>query len=173
MSTATIEVSKPSLTLQQVSQENTQKIAELLGVEDLKLLNVAVLEATLQEIDRNEAFAQRIKDAFAQLPKPKTKNVKLSTKAAPSIHNTRLVPIATVENYRFDPEAPPDPFFLKRLYGMHQLQEALDEFSVKELKRSVAEQMALHPNTKPKSKTKKEDIIEYLIDLVKSSQGAE
>ncbi|MBA3825831.1 MAG: hypothetical protein H0X24_18270 [Ktedonobacterales bacterium] len=54
---------------------------------------------------------------------------------------------------------------------MHQLYQALDEYSTAFLKRSVTEQMGLHPGTKPKSKTKKEDIIVYLMDLVKESEG--
>ncbi len=168
MSTVTAEPSK--MTMQQRSQQNAEKIASELGLDNLKLVNVAVLEAALEEIEKNKEFAQLVRRAFDQLTPPKVK-APSKNKAKGGIYKTTLVPIGTVEGHRIDLGAAPDPFFLVKLYGMHQLYTALDEYSTTILKRSVAEQMVLHPGTKPKNKTNKEDIIAYLIDLVKQSEG--
>jgi hypothetical protein len=169
---STIMAESPKMTVQQRSQQNAEKIATELGLDNLKFVNVAVLEAALREIGKNKEFAQLVRQTFEQIAPPKTKPKAISSnKGKGGLYKTRLVPIGTVEGHRIDLSAAPDPFFLVKLYGMHQLYDALDEYSATELKRSVAEQMALHPNTKPKTKTKKEDIIAYLIDLVKQSEG--
>jgi hypothetical protein len=168
-----IVITEPQkMTVQQRSQQNAERIASELGLDNPKIVSAAVLEAALKEIGQNKEFAQLVQQTFTQMAPPKTKpRVASNSKAKGGIYKTTLVPIGTVEGHRIDLGAAPDPFFLAKLYGMHQLHDALDEYSGTELKRSIAEQMALHPNTKPKTKTKKEDIIAYLIDLVKQSEG--
>jgi len=164
------------MTMVQRGQYNAERIASELGLDNLKVVNLAVLEAALQEIEHNKEFAQLVKRAFEQFApakpqSPKDKGNKATTKG--TVYATPLVPIGVVEDYYIDLRKPPDPFFLVKVYGMHQLYQALDEHNLASLKRSVAEQMALHPNTKPKTKTKKEDIIAYLIDLVKQSESGQ
>jgi hypothetical protein len=171
MSTAIFD--SPKMTMVQRSQYNAERIASELGLDNLKVVNFAVLEAALQEIEHNKEFAQLVKRAFEQFAPAKKSSKRQSSKpnSKGNVYTTPLVPIGIVEDYRLDLSRPPDPFFLVKVYGMHQLYQALDEHNLASLKRSVAEQMALHPNTKPKTKTKKEDIIAYLIDLVKQSEG--
>ncbi len=75
-----------------------------------------------------------------------------------------LVPIRRIEGYRADPFSPPDPHFLTRLYGSHQLDRALQDYTLAKLKETAAKVQAAHPNTKPRSKASKQAVIDYIVE---------
>ncbi len=74
-----------------------------------------------------------------------------------------LVPIRRIEGYRADPFSPPDPLFLTRLYGDHQLDRALQDYTLDFLKLTAANVQAAHPGTKPASMAKKQAVIDYIV----------
>ncbi|MBA3823150.1 MAG: hypothetical protein H0X24_04485, partial [Ktedonobacterales bacterium] len=114
MSTVTSE--PPKLTIQQRSQQNAERIASELGLDNLKLVNVAVLEAALKEIEKNKEFAQLVRQVFERLAPPKVPaKVPSNNKAKGGLYKTTLVPIGVVEGHRIDLSAAPDPFFLVKV----------------------------------------------------------
>ena len=81
-----------------------------------------------------------------------------------------LVPIARDEYYRYDPYAKLDPYFVCSVYGVHQLRKAMGRYTLAQLKEAVEFVQAKHPGTKPKTKSRKEDIIDYIVTYGKGAE---
>jgi hypothetical protein len=94
---------------------------------------------------------------MAQQPAPKPGGVDTKAELPP------LVPIRRIEGYRANPFAPPDPQFLIQLYGTHQLDRALQDYTLDMLKETATKVQADHPGTKPGSKAKKQSVIDYIV----------
>lgn len=153
------------LTVQQRSQQRAEEIAAQLGIDNVKLVSAAVLEAALAEMHHNPDFEQRIKSVCEQLQQSQPKSRTSTSPKKGSLHNPNLVPINHTEKYHFDPGSPPDPIFLLDLYGPDQLEQALDEFTTPFLKKSVTVMKERFPNKKLKSKATREDVIHFLMEV--------
>lgn len=163
MSATTVDNTK--LTVQQRSQQSAEEIAAQLGIENVKLVSAAVLEAALQEMHQNQDFEQRVKSVCDRLQASQSKPRKTPPPKKASLHNTNLIPIHFAQTHHFDLAAPPDPFFLLDLYGADQLVAALDEYSTPFLKKSVTVIKERFPGKKPKPKATREDIINFLAEV--------
>lgn len=150
-------------TVQERSVDATRHLRETLGLDDLKLLATALAEVAVAESAQRPEFANRIKSVYAELQALKATPRRSSKAAKPS---TKLVPIVAIDDVRIDPHAPLDPYFLKRLYGDSQLVAALDGYSLAKLKEAAAIVEQKHVGTKPKSKARKADIINYIVEHV-------
>lgn len=147
--------SKP-LTLSQRNVAAAQQAAEMLGVDDLKRVGVALAEAALEGMRRNPSFAahvQRLYESMAQrrpvTPPKKTKS------------RTELVPIRQLD-VEINSAAPPDPYLLLDLYGPEQLSLALEPYTLARLRETVKHVQKHHPGTKPQAATK-QAIIDYIV----------
>jgi hypothetical protein len=158
---ATIE--RPPATVTQRGSDATAHLREIFGFDSLKLMSIAVAEAAVIEARKNPAFVEHVRKAYQELEStPKT-----SARKPRSAHKTStLMPIARVEGYDFDPLAPVDPYFLYKSYGATQFTQALEEETLSGLKAAAHKLMEAHPGTKPKSLSKKADVIAYIVEIV-------
>src|SRR5262249_7857628 len=107
------------LTVAQRANEATQWAADALQLTDLKRLGAAVALAAAEELGRNRSFAALVRMLYDDLaPKRPTR---APSKAKPVAPDVDLVPIKSMEGYKYDPVAPPDPYFLYEFYGAAQL----------------------------------------------------
>jgi hypothetical protein len=125
---------------------------------DTTAFGTALAEIAAEESMHNTRFVDAIRaryhDLIAQQPAPKRGGSKAELPA--------LVPIRRIEGYRADPFSPPDPHFLAQLYGTHQLNRALQDYTLDKLKDTAANVQAAHPGTKPTSKSSKQAVIDYI-----------
>lgn len=163
----------------QRTTEILQQLVETLDCQDPKKLNLAILEVAA-ELAKSEDFSHRVLQYYRSLEQPSTNranakaaNTKDSNSAQQKTDNNRriyakpLIPIRKVDNHYIDPNALPDPHFLLQLYGAEQIEQALDEYDLPVLKKTVAQVKKLHPKTKPKTATQRYDLIDYLVSFVK------
>lgn len=134
----------------------------MLGLDDLKLLSASIAEAAAEEIARNEQFSRRIRDLYAELA---SKQGVKRTSQIP-VPAVELVPLPGSENVRVDPFAALDPYLLQRLYGARQLREALSVYSLSKLKEALSPVEQRNPGTKPKNKSRKDSIVDYIVEHV-------
>jgi hypothetical protein len=126
---------------------------------DAFAFGAALAEIAAEESTRNTRFADalraRYQDFIAQQPAAKRGTSKAELPP--------LVPIRRMEGYRADPFSPPSPQFLTQLYGEHQLDRALQDYTLDMLKETSAKIEAAHPGTKPRSKSSKQAVIDYIV----------
>ncbi len=161
-----------SADIQEMASEATGKLRIALGLStlnqaDIKRLSAALSLAAAEEVEHNSSFASRLKLLFDELkPSKKPTLAKKHTTITDSIDDG-LVPIATGINYTFNPTAPPDPFFLVKLYGPAQLRKALGRYSATRLKETSQKLVADKGlPVKPMSKATKDELIEYIASQV-------
>ena len=77
-----------------------------------------------------------------------------------------LRPIAKMEGFKPDPFAPIDPYFYLKIYGHEQFPLALGEQTLGTLKVIANKLMADNPGTKPRTKSAKADVIDYIVKTV-------
>jgi hypothetical protein len=158
---------KPKTTLQERTNEATEKLREILGLEtltaaDVKILTAALTQVAAEEINHNSSFVTRLKFLFNEMKPAKSKE-----KPAEEIYTGEdLIPIASMVGNPIDPLGIPDPQTLLKMYGVCQLPKALSIYKPTKLKIAAEQLMTTHPGTKPKTKTKKEDLISYIVSLV-------
>ncbi|HLZ21061.1 MAG TPA: hypothetical protein VKQ30_02920, partial [Ktedonobacterales bacterium] len=81
-------------------------------------------------------------------------------------HEIKLEPVGYVDEALLNPYAPPNPYALRTLYGDHQLQLALDRYSLTKLKEAVVLVQKQNPGTKPKNMGRKESVLDYIVEHV-------
>ena len=142
-----------------------RSIAFLLSVDDANRASLAVLLAAADEIEQNSRFAARVRAAYDLLPPSKAPRPTGSSRTsdAEKILTSTLTPIRHVEGHEINLAAPLDPYFLLEVYGAHQLREALDLFPLAKLKEGVEAVMERNPGTKPKSKSSKAAVVDYIV----------
>ena len=165
MPTATVKPKQ--ISVQQRATQATSLLRQIIARDDLKLLSIALSEVASEEASSNKAFAERVRkvyDELAAIPKTSNRSRKVATPA-------QLTPINVVEGYKIGPGEAPDPYVFRRIYGDAQLRTALDSFNLTLLKGAADMVMKRNPGTKPKSRSKRDDILDYIIDhVVRSSQ---
>jgi hypothetical protein len=165
---ATIE-QPPTISQRTISATN--HLQEIFGFKNLKALTAAIAEAALKEAQANPAFADKVRmlyDEMAQAKKPPTIKTK-QPRERPRV-KLQATPIAKVEGYIPDPYGPLDPYFMLKIYGEDQLPLALDDHTLDRLKVAADNLMQTHPGTKPKTKSKKADVIAYIVEIVTGKQ---
>ncbi len=163
--------------LKERSAEATRRLREALGLEDLDVLAIALAEVTTAEAQQNPQLVNSIRSVYDSLMEAKRQSERASkipsskTKGSSGHHDEALVPIAIIKDYVADPWAPPDPYFLNRLYGPAQLYAALNRYNLPTLKRSLPIVQARHPGTKPRRISSKDDVITYMVEMVTAEQA--
>ena len=129
---------------------------------ELKRLSLAIAEIAAEEAEANARFAERIYALYETLT-PRKRSIK--SEVTPYLGED-LVPISSAYGFHINVYGPPDPIVLLKIYGKEQLPRALSLFKPAKLKEAVARLMEEYPGTKPKTKTKTEDLIDYIIKQV-------
>lgn len=168
--------------LKERSAEATRQLRETLGRDDLDLLVIALAEVATAEAQRDTQFAERICAVYDSLvevkfqPTPSARASRASAggakraKGATEAEEVTLIPITVIKDAVLDPFAPPDPYFLNRLYGPSQLFAALARYSLPVLKKSLPLVQAQCPGTKPRRISSKDDVIAYMVAMVTDAE---
>jgi hypothetical protein len=157
----------PQVTSQERAAEATGRLRKILGLSelsaaDLKRLTTAIAEIAIEEAEVHPNFGKRILALYEELaPRKKRDNT-----PEPAYTGEDLVPISPVVGYKINVYGPPEPEVLLKIYGKDQLPKALSLFKPTKLKEAAAQIMQEHPGTKPKTKTKAEDLIAYIVAQV-------
>jgi hypothetical protein len=134
------------------------------GLEDLKVLSAAVAEVAARFAEEDPHFKRAVQDAYqdllaAQKTRPLRQPLRPSTRP-------QLTPVGSAEGFDMGPGAPLNPKALLALYGAGQLRTALEGYSLAALKGAATEIEASHPDTKPKNRGRKDDVIDYIVAQV-------
>lgn len=164
--TATEKAQSPSATA-------TRRFTEALGLgavkpKDLKHLTLALAEIATDEVSRNPEFAQHIRARFRELvdsepriPRP-TKSGRLSV-------DTPLVKTVRPGLTQVSTYGPMDPYALLERYGEAQFETALSRYPLDDLKKASGLVQERNPGTKPKSKARRDALIDYIVQYVTGS----
>jgi hypothetical protein len=151
---------------QELRQRGTGAIEELSAALRLPtgsptLLNTVLALAAAEEIRHNPTFASRIQRLHLELGGGQAGGTRGGTKKQPK------EPLIALRHTGkdIDPYAPPDPADLKYVYGDDKLARALDDYSLEKLKKTSAKIEAAHPGTRPKNKSSKQSVIDYIVQF--------
>lgn len=157
---STTATKKVSLTAR--SAAATAELRALVQRDDLKLLSVALSEAAISFSKSNPAFLTKVRDVYDELATATTVNKQRSSRKAPA----KLIPIIEPGQIGFGPNDMLDPYKLYRLYGKEQFAQALGDYLMPDLKRASEIVMEHNPGTKPKSKARRDDLIDYIVEYI-------
>lgn len=143
--------------------EIAARIGKQLGLSDVKRVSLALSQVAAQEAERNHAFAERIRTAYAALP-PTRQRPKMLT-----AFDVKLTPIKHIQGRELNPADPLDPYFLFDVYGAAQLPTALSIFPVAKLKEGAASVERRNPGTKPTNRGQRQPLIDYIVRYVRGS----
>ena len=146
--------------------EIIKQIASTLGVEDTSKLNLALLLTAADEVDRNSAFAARVRNRYQLLPNSQAKSTLRANRELP-----RLTLLKHVEGFTFNAADTPNPYLINEAFGIKQLRELLDYLPLFKVKEASAIVEQRNPGTKPTNKSKKDAVIEYIVRYV-ANDGA-
>lgn len=124
----------------------------------------ALAEVAAEECRRSLRFAEAVRGRANELA-TQTASPAKPTRGAKSQPLPPLVPIRQLGGYReIDPFKPPDPPFIVQVFGHHQLARALQDYTLGMLKDAAAVIEREHPGTKPVSRSRKDDVIAYIVE---------
>ncbi|MEO7002719.1 MAG: hypothetical protein ABI068_12990 [Ktedonobacterales bacterium] len=167
-----------SMTDQERSVLATRRLCEALGLgvvkpNELRRLTIALAEAAADEAGHNSDFAKHIRVLYERSASvKKSKVTEPSTRRKKMPEHPNLTPVGTFDESKFNPYGPLDPYILLQLYGIEQLPLALDGYSLTALKGAVSLVEQRNPGTKPKNCSKKDAVLEYIVQYV-TGQGSE
>ena len=159
------KIASPQGVTSERATEATSRLKKVLNLTDLtsadnKRLSLAIAEVVAEEAEENSRFADRIYRLYQELAPNKVKGRK---KEELQYTGEDLVPITSAVGYSINVYGPPDPYELLKIYGKEQLPKALSLYKPAKLKETVARLMEEHPGSKPRTKTKPEDLIDYIV----------
>jgi hypothetical protein len=128
---------------------------------DGAILGTALAEVAVREIGRNPAFGREVREAYSELMQMQTSSTPRPTRQGRTLEP--LVPLRHT-GAEIDPFAPPDPRELMYVYGSDKLERALQNYTLDMLKQTAANVQAAHPGTRPRSKSSKAAVIEYIVE---------
>lgn len=138
--------------------------ARILGLDDTKRLETAIAVASAEELSQNGRFATSVRAVYALLP-PSTKHTRSPLKTLNAL-TLDVQPIKHVEGFSFDPSQPIDPYLLYEAYGANQMRQLLEVVPLSNLKQTSTFVEQRNPDTKPKSRSIKAAVIEYIMQYV-------
>jgi hypothetical protein len=151
--------------LKQRGVEATQRLRDALNLAtdlgDSAILGTALAEVAAREIARNPQFGREVRQLYDELKQ---------TQARPAPRTTRqpqaLEPLVAIRHTgkNIDPYGPPNPQDLIYAYGEDKLGRALQDYTMDRLKMAAENIQREHPGTKPRSKSSKAALIDYIVE---------
>ncbi len=144
----------------------TRQFCEALGVgvvgpKNLTYLTVALTEVVAHEIQHNAALRERIRRLYEELVPPATSRTKRSNS------NTKVTngegSSKASKTTKVSPTDAPDLQLLAQHFSGDDLFAQLRKYDLPSLKKVVALVQEKYPGTKPKTLSKKDDIVAYLL----------
>jgi hypothetical protein len=136
---------------------------------DSKSLELVLLQIVAGEIAHNAVFAQRAREACQQALASATKPAS-RTRSTASTAEKRSTPVRRVDPSRFSARVPIDPYAFWEQYGDEQFHEKLNGWHIDTLRAAAASVQHRNPGTKPKSKSRSVDLIDYIVRYVTGRQ---
>jgi hypothetical protein len=136
----------------------TTQLVGALG-ENKEAAITAALEAVNERLAWDTAFQQTMRQKYEDLEALSKPKAKPDLGPVPKPMN----PVAFGE---YNPYGRFDPYQLLREYGPHQLRAVLVRGTPRDLREAVDLVRAREPSTKPASRTKKADMIDYIVEYV-------
>jgi hypothetical protein len=145
--------------------EAAKRVAQLLGLDDVKRTGVALATAAADEAEHSPTFAARIRALYsATMPiqPPSTR------KKTPNINTlwSELKLIKHVDGLDLNAAAPLNPYLLCEAFGADQLPKILDALPLAKVKESAALVEERNPGTKPVNRSSKSAVMDYIIHYV-------
>ncbi len=150
------------MTLQERSAAASKTLKSMVGFDDLKVLSAALAEVAVAEAFINQSFVDKIRKTCLEL-------AALTRKASVSSKHKGVVQLIPIGNPNIGDASwtgELNPYRLYQLFGADQFRLALEQYTLSTLKDGVELVIAKHPGTKPKTRSKKKDIIDYMIEYV-------
>jgi hypothetical protein len=162
-----IAVDSRTLTPTRRMQEALKRARDQLGVEDMKILTAALVEAAADTLHRDALLTARVRLAYKEMAsRPAAK--RQTSKLVP--WDVELTPVKRIEGYVANPALPPDPYFLYEAYGKTQLPIALGRYKLSDLLLAMEMVQGRNPGTKPKNKAKRDLVIDYIVQHITGDQ---
>ena len=144
----------------------TRRFCEALGVgvvspKNLGYLTLALTEVVTDEIERDATLRTHIRTLFEELTPTKVSSARGKSATAPTEHQA---PARTSGNRRAGPNDPPDLQLLAQQFSGEALFAQLRGYDAPSLKKAVVLVQEKHPGTRPKTLSKKDDIVSYLLE---------
>ena len=158
---ATVKEPKPLTTTKRKSLATEQLLAALAAT-DKDAAVTAALEVIEEWLVHDAEINRRLRERYAEL-------MALSAPKKSHAHRPELVPISGPELDHFNPYAKPDAYKLLDWYGHKQFRPLMEEMTPPTLRDLVASVQAREPGTKPASRTRKQDMIDYIVEHVAGS----
>ena len=143
----------------------SKQAAQLLGVDDTKRLEGAILIAAVEELEYNSGFARRVRVVYGVLPATKKRSATKSG-TTPKALAVQLKPLKHVEGFTLNTSAPVDPYLVYEAYGADQLSTVLDLFSHEKLKEAARRVEQRNPQAPPANRRSKAATIEYIVRYI-------
>src|SRR5258708_1482485 len=143
----------------------TKAVASLVGVggDDAKRLSYAVMVASVEEVQHNSGFAERVRVAYNLAPTTEKHAGTSSSMRTPKALAIDLVSVKRVEGLTLNPAAPVDPYLVYEAYGADQLPAALDLHPLDKLKVAATLVEQRTPSGRRANRRSKATIIEYIV----------
>jgi len=144
----------------------TRHFCEALGLgvvspKNLGYLTLALTEVVTGEIAHDTSLRDRIRDLYEELTPAKASSSRARNTSAPKDQQTST---RASGNRRAGPNDPPDVHWLAQQYSGDALFTQLKKYDPPSLKKAVALAQEKHPGTKPKTLSKKDDMVTYLLE---------
>jgi hypothetical protein len=169
----TSPLSDPATPAQRTTAALARAQSALPQATNAKLLQAVLLEIAADAVVTDATFAARINERYQELapppppPKATAPKTRSGGRATPKVSDLLepLTPIKFVPNLEITLEGPPDPYFLLDVFGAHQLERALNQRSVADLRKAAAIVQAQTSSRLP-AKATKPQIVAYIMEHV-------
>ena len=135
-----------------------QRIVDALGPNKDAAL-IALVEMVNEQLAGDEAFQQSLRQRYQELEALGAAKQKAARAISP-------VPINPPSLDEYTPYGKFNPYTTLREYGPAQLRAVLELSTLRDLKEAVDMVQAREPGTKPASRSKKADMVDYLMEHV-------
>ncbi len=139
------------------SSQYLKKLGEIFGFEDEKILIIAILETSLEEININRRFADKIRTYYDALTLNKKKK-----------QNEEFTPIKFFDNIEINPAKTADPFIMCEGYGIEQFTKMIQRYTKDQLLDNVKtiEDKKAPLKLNNKGKANKETLIAFILQNI-------
>ncbi len=146
------------------SSQYLKKLGEIFGFEDEKILIIAILETSLEEININRRFADKIRTYYDAL----TLNKKITSQNKKKKQNEEFTPIKFFDNIEINPAKTADPFIMCEGYGIEQFTKMIQRYTKDQLLDNVKtiEDKKAPLKLNNKGKANKETLIAFILQNI-------
>jgi hypothetical protein len=137
----------------------TEQLLTAVSATDKDAALTAALEIINEWLSWDREMGRRLHEHYIELEALNSNKKKPPSGPAP-------IPVSGPDLDHFNPYAKPDPYKLLDWYGQDAFRAAIDGTSTQTLRDLVEAVQAREPGTKPASRSRKQDMIDYIVEHV-------